>query len=113
MWIKLTSGEDPKSWNYFVDKFTSGERVVPVFQRMYRTWKDIDLYLAALIEKVPTDVRGIRNQASLKLFLCWCALQAWRYRQSTPFKITTDILLMLGLQLLKSIDSISFWSLQV
>jgi hypothetical protein len=68
MWIKLTSGEDPKSWNYFVDKFTSGERVVPVFQRMYRTWKDIDLYLAALIEKVPTDVRGIRNQASLKPF---------------------------------------------
>ena len=62
MWIKLTSGEDPKSWKYFVNKLTSGPVVVPVLQRFYKTWKDLDLYLTALIEKVPTDVRGARNQ---------------------------------------------------
>ena len=62
MWIKLTSGEDPKGWNYFVNKLTNGPVVVPVLQRFYKTWKDLDLYLTALIEKVPTDVRGARNQ---------------------------------------------------
>ena len=65
MWIKLTSGENPQGWPYFVNKLTNGHLVVPVFRRLYKTWKDVDLYLAALIEKVPTDVRGIRNQVRI------------------------------------------------
>ncbi len=64
MWIKLTSAQQPKGWPYFVNTLTNGPVVVPVFKRLYRTWKDLDLYLAALIEKVPTDVRGVRNQVS-------------------------------------------------
>ncbi len=27
-----------------------------------RSWKDLDLYLVGLMEKVPTDPRGLRNQ---------------------------------------------------
>jgi hypothetical protein len=69
MWIKLTSAENPRGWPYFVNKFTNGPTVVPIFRRLYKTWKDLDLYLAALIEKVPTDARGIRNQARLFSFI--------------------------------------------
>ena len=33
MWIKLTSGENPKNWKYFVNKLTSGPVVVPVAKK--------------------------------------------------------------------------------
>jgi hypothetical protein len=32
---------------------------------IFRTWKDMDLYLAGLLEKAPTDARGARNQVPI------------------------------------------------
>lgn len=44
--------------------YFKGPTVLQVFKNLYKSWKDIDLYLAALLEKVPTDVNGQRNQES-------------------------------------------------
>jgi len=44
-----------------------GPAVLQVLKNLYKSWKDIDLYLAALMEKVPNDAHGQRNQVMFDL----------------------------------------------
>ena len=65
--MELTTGLKPKSWKFFEKHFERAPVTLFTLQKLYHTWKDIDLYFGALLEKVPRDRWGLRNQVIEKL----------------------------------------------
>ena len=65
-WLELTTGEKPKNWRFFEHWFERGQITVFTLKTLYKTWKDMDLYIAGLLEKVPRDRLGLRNQVITK-----------------------------------------------
>ena len=60
--MELTNKEKPKNWNFFERFWERGPLTVLVMKSLYKSWKDLDLYLAALLEAVKRDRFGKRNQ---------------------------------------------------
>ena len=61
-WLMLTSRYRPKSWAFFKKHFERGDVTTHTLKTMYKSWKDIDVYLGGLLEKVPRDRFGLRSQ---------------------------------------------------
>ena len=61
-WLTLTTQVKPKGWRFFKNFFERGDVTVYALKSVYKSWKDIDLYLGGLLEKVDRDSSGRRNQ---------------------------------------------------
>jgi hypothetical protein len=65
--LELTTGKKPKSWRFFEQHFQRGTVALYALKNIYKTWKDIDLYLGGLLEKVSKDSFGKKKQVSAAL----------------------------------------------
>merc|ERR1712179_340185 len=61
-WLELTTGKKPKNWRFFENHFARGPITVFALKSVYKSWKDLDLYLAGLLEKVERDGLNLRKQ---------------------------------------------------
>jgi hypothetical protein len=68
--LELTTGQKPKSWRFFENHFQEGSKTLFALKSLYKTWKDIDLYLGGLLEKVPRDHFFRKKQVSAALITC-------------------------------------------
>ena len=64
-WLRLLHGLKPKSWSFFESYFERGPAAVTALRSLYKSWKDMDLYLAGLLETVDRDRFGRRKQVFL------------------------------------------------
>ena len=61
-WIRLLHGWNPQRWDFFERVFERGPINVAALKSIYKTWKDMDLYLVGLLEKVDRYLNGRRKQ---------------------------------------------------
>lgn len=85
MWLALTNRVKPKSWRDFAKRFQRGRITVNFLKRLYKSWKDMDLYLSGLLEKIPVDNAGKQSRVLGATYATILASQFARLRRGDRF----------------------------